>query len=164
MQSLYAVKLPQEIMLLFCHMKLLFLWLVALLWYRTSKCQPSSQCGNSKGKCSDARFASLIFLILKLAGAKQRLFRLPYYCPSKMAATLLHMGYQLPGLASRTLRTSWFLINSSACRNISTNEFTRFSTRWIVTTIPLTKPSVTALHIYLCVYITMENIQRGRCD
>ena len=52
-----------------------------------------------------------------------------------MAATALQIGYQLQGFANRTMKTSWFLVNSPVRRNIKTNEFTRFSTRWIITTI-----------------------------
>jgi len=40
--------------------EILLLWLVASSWYRTSNCQPSSPCGNSKVKYSKGRFASLI--------------------------------------------------------------------------------------------------------
>jgi len=72
-----------------------------------------------------------------------------------MTATSLHKGYQLQGLVNRTLRTSWFVINAPARRNISTNEFTIFSTLWIVTTISLSKPSITMCHIFTCLSIPL---------
>jgi len=37
------------------------------------------------------------------------------------------------------------------------NEFTRFSTRWIVTTIYLSKPSVTTHHIFTRASIPLSN-------
>jgi len=81
---------------------LLLIWLVASPWYRTAKCQPNSPCGNSKGKCSDGTFASLIRSNSPTGWCKFASVRLPYYRPSKMAATSLHWGYQLPGLTNRT--------------------------------------------------------------
>ena len=56
--SLHVAKLLHETQLL--------LGLVASPWYRSAKCQPSSTCGNSKGKCSDAMCPSFMCSILKL--------------------------------------------------------------------------------------------------
>jgi hypothetical protein len=139
------------------HDILLLLWLVASPSYRTAKCQPSSPCGNNNGKCSEGRFASLICSNSPTRWCPERLFRPPHYRPSKMAATSLQIGYQLPGLTNRTLKTL-FLINSPARRNISTT----FSTRFIVTTISLSKASVTPRRIRTGASISLSKTYKGQ--
>ena len=153
-QSLYAAKLRHETVLL--------LWFVASPWYWIAKCQPTSPCVNSKRKCSDSRCASLICSNSPTRWCKITSHSAPHYRPSKMAATSLRKGYQLQGLVNRTLRTSWFVINSPARRNISTNEFTIFSTLWIVTTISLSKPSVTTCNIFTCLSISLLKMYNGQ--
>jgi len=81
-----------------------------------------------------------------------------------MAATSLHVGLlfvrqSTPGaswIASRTLRTSWFLINSPPPINIPTNEFNLLTTHWTVATIFLSKPSIIQHRILTCASVLLS--------
>jgi hypothetical protein len=91
---------------------------------------------------------------------------------SKKAATSLHVGRvcvrkstpTASRIANRTLRTSWFPINSPARRNISTNEFPWLRTTALGTVAANCISNIrnTVSHIYLCFHITTENVQLGQ--
>jgi hypothetical protein len=140
----------------------LLLWLVESPWYRTAKCQPSSLCMNSKGKCNDATWTSLICSNSPSCWCKIRLIRLQYYRPSKMAATSSHMGYQIPGLANRKLRTYKILIFRQVPVIIPRVNSLDLVKAGLLPRFPCPSHHNTTSHIYLCFHIIIENIKKGQ--
>jgi hypothetical protein len=95
-------------------------WLAASPWYQTAKCQPSSPCGNGKGKSSGLYASCLLQICCNLPPRWCKI--MSHSAPilsSKMAATSLHVGQlfvrkstpRASWVASWAFRTSWFLIN-----------------------------------------------------
>ena len=82
-ESLYAANSRHETLLL---------WLASSPWYRTAKCQPSSPCGNSKGKRNVSKVGYLYLFRCNppFRSCKIMSRSAPILSSSKMAATSLH--------------------------------------------------------------------------
>jgi hypothetical protein len=148
------------------HGTLLLLWLVTSPWYRTAQCQPSSPCGNTKGKYSGSYAGCLSRISSDPSPRWRKILPLPapFLSSSRMAVTSLHIGrlcvlkstVWASWYANRTLRTYWFLINLPSRRNILTNEFTWFRNFWIVAAITLSKLFIIKHRIFTCASISLS--------